>query len=139
MFEVTPHLQIPKSEFHWTFVRSGGPGGQNVNKVASRAVLRWDLAANTSLSEDIKTRLRMQQRRRMTSAGELILSSQRFRDQKRNIEDCLEKVRALVLQAATSPKVRKPTKRSRASHRARLEEKRRRTTVKKRRRPPVEE
>jgi ribosome-associated protein len=139
MFEVTSNLQIPESEFHWTFVRSSGPGGQNVNKVASRAVLRWDLATNTSLPEDMKTRLRMQQRRRMTTEGELILSSQRFRDQKRNIEDCLEKVRALVLQAATPPKARKRTKPSRASRRVRLEEKRRRSTVKKRRRPPGEE
>src|ERR1700680_1144228 len=91
MLEVNPHIRIPDGEFQWTFVRSGGPGGQNVNKVASRAVLRWNVAASLSLPDEVKARLRAQQRRRMTAGGELILSSQRFRDQGRNIQDCLEK------------------------------------------------
>src|SRR5437667_1855775 len=101
MFFITPLLQIPDDEFTWSFVRSGGPGGQNVNKVASKAVLRWDLAASPSLPDDVKSRLRSQQRRRITSEGELVLSSQRFRDQERNRQDCLDKLREMVLAAAT--------------------------------------
>src|SRR5829696_4099854 len=101
MLEVTNGIRIPLDEFEWSFARSGGPGGQNVNKVASKAVLRWDVAASPSLPDDVKARLRAQQRRRITTAGELVLTSQRFRDQERNRDDCLEKVRAMVLQAAT--------------------------------------
>src|SRR5881296_3941110 len=101
---------IPQWELQWTFVRSGGPGGQNVNKVASKAVLRWNVANSPSLPEEVKARLRAQQNRRITNEGELILTSQRFRDQERNRQDCLEKLRELVLRAAKPTKRRKPTK-----------------------------
>src|ERR1700726_2083264 len=100
MLEINSQIGIPESEFEWTFVRSGGPGGQNVNKVASRAVLRWNVGASPSLPEEVKARFRGQQRRRVTAGGELVLSSQRFRDQGRNVQDCLEKLRAMLLQAA---------------------------------------
>src|SRR5947208_8144437 len=104
--EVNERIHIPDSELHWTFVRSGGPGGQNVNKVASKAVLRWDLKANTSLPEEVKARLRRQQQRRLTTADELIFSSQRFRDQERNRQDNLDKLRQAVLEALAVPKAR---------------------------------
>src|ERR1700693_1948784 len=97
MLEITSQIRIPESEFQWTFVRSGGPGGQNVNKVASKAVLRWNLAASPSVPEQVKSRLRTLQRRRITTEGDLILNSQRFRDQGRNVEDCLEKLRDMVV------------------------------------------
>jgi ribosome-associated protein len=139
MLEITNHLRIADDELQWSFVRAGGPGGQNVNKVASKAVLRWDLTGNSSLPEDVKARLRVQQRRRITSAGELILNSQRFRDQERNRQDCLKKLRELVRQAATPPKTRKPTKPTRSAHRARLEDKRRRAQTKAARQRPREE
>ena len=139
MLRVNERITIPDGEFRWTFVRSGGPGGQNVNKVASKAVLRWDLAGSPSVPGEVKARLRALQRRRVSAEGELVLSSQRFRDQERNREDCLEKLRALILQAATLPKRRKPTRPTRGSREARLREKRRRSAAKKERRSPAED
>src|SRR5947209_10363583 len=85
MLEITPRIQIAEGELHWTFVRAGGPGGQNVNKVASKAVLRWDVGRSPSLPADVKARLLAQQHGRITVQGELLLSSQRFRDQGPNI------------------------------------------------------
>jgi ribosome-associated protein len=139
MLEINSRLHIPASEFQWTFVRASGPGGQNVNKVASKAVLRWNLAINSSLPEDLKARLRAQERRRITSAGDFLLSSQRFRDQERNRQDCLEKLRGMVLRAAKPPKRRKPTKPTRGSREARLQQKRRRAATKSARRRPIED
>jgi ribosome-associated protein len=139
MVYVNHRLQIPDDEFQFTFVRSGGPGGQNVNKVASKAVLRWNVTATASLPADVKARLLAQQRRRLTGTGEIVLSSQRYRDQARNIEDCLDKVRALVLQAATAPRSRKTTRPTRSSREARLQAKRRRASVKSRRRTPPDD
>lgn len=139
MLEITATIRIPDHELQWSFVRAAGPGGQNVNKVASKAVLRWDLAGSSSVPADVKGRLRAQHRRRLTSGGELLLSSQRFRDQEKNRRDCLEKLRAIVRQAATPPKARKLTRPTRGSHAARLREKRRRATIKVGRRRPAEE
>lgn len=139
MLEVNDRIRIPDEEFHWTFVRAGGPGGQNVNKVASKAVLRWDLAGSPSVPEDVKARLRTQQRRRVNAAGEFLLSSQRYRDQGHNVKDCRDKLRELLLQAAAAPRPRTPTRPTRSSRRARLETKRHRSAVKaNRRRPPAE-
>jgi ribosome-associated protein len=138
MLEINSQIHIPESEFTWSFVRSGGPGGQNVNKVASKAVLRWNLATSPRVPETVKARLRTMQRRRITAEGELVLNSQRYRDQGRNIEDCLAKLRAIILQAATVPKVRKATRPSRGSRERRLQEKRRRSQTKTRRRLPDE-
>jgi ribosome-associated protein len=139
MLHVNDHIRIPDDEFQWTFVRSGGPGGQNVNKVASKAVLRWNVATTPNLPADVKARLRSQQHRRINDAGELVLNSQRYRDQGRNVEDCLEKLRELVLQAVFVPKARKRTKPSRGAREARLREKRRRSATKSTRRRPAEE
>lgn len=139
MIEVTHRLRIPETELEWSFVRSGGPGGQNVNKVASRAVLRWDVAGSPSLPEAVKARLRALHPGRLTDDGVLLLSSQRFRDQERNKADCLDKLRALVLDAATPPRPRRPTRPTRGSKEARLRTKRRRAAVKTGRRRPAEE
>src|SRR5438067_3231837 len=130
MLEVHPHLRIPETEFVWSYVRSGGPGGQNVNKVASKAVLRWDLAASPSLPEDVKARLRAQQANRITAGGELVLTSQRYRDQERNRQDCLDKLREMIARAATRPKARRKTKPTRGSQEARLRAKKRRAATK---------
>ncbi len=132
-------FRIPDREFQWSFVRSGGPGGQNVNKVASKAVLRWNLTASPSLPEDVKTRFRAQQRNRITTDGDLIVNSQRYRDQERNKDDCLEKLGAMILQAFVRPKPRKASKPSRASRERRLQVKRRRSKIKKSRRVSPEE
>src|SRR5216683_6927912 len=139
MFEITPQLRIPNGELQWSFVRSGGPGGQNVNKVASKAVLRWNLAASASLPDHVKARFRAQQRNRITADGDLIVTSQRYRDQERNKEDCLEKLRHMILQATLIPKPRKPSKPGRAARERRLQVKRRRSDVKKSRRHSMED
>src|SRR5262245_58767093 len=110
MFTVSEQIQIPDEELHWSFVRSGGPGGQNVNKVASKAVLRWDLERSAGVPDAVKTRLRTLERRRITNDGELIVTSQRWRDQERNRQDCLEKLRELLLEASVLPRTRKATK-----------------------------
>src|SRR3954452_10407453 len=88
MLTVNDAITIPDTEFDWTYARSGGPGGQNVNKVSSKAVLRWDLWASPSVPPHVKDRLVALNRRRVTTEGELILTSQRYRDQDRNRQDC---------------------------------------------------
>ena len=132
--EITPPLHIPDEELSFTFARSGGPGGQNVNKVASKAILHWDLAANTSLPDNVKERLRSQQRGRITTEGVLVIHGQQFRDQAKNIEDCKERLREMVLKALHVPRPRKPTKPSRGARERRLEDKRRQSSRKAERR-----
>jgi len=139
MLEFNNHIRIPPTEFAWSFVRSGGPGGQNVNKVASKAVLRWYAAGSPSLPQDVKTRLLAQQHHRLTTLGELVLTSQRYRDQERNRQDCLDKLRKLLQQAASPPRPRKRTRPSRASKEARLRAKEFRSKRKGTRRPPAYE
>jgi ribosome-associated protein len=130
MLQVNEQIQIPEDEFTWSYVRSGGPGGQNVNKVASKAVLRWPVAVSPALPEDVRARFLAQQRSRITTEGELVLTSQRYRDQERNREDCLEKLQAMLLRAARPPQVRRPSKPSRGSKERRLAAKKRRATLK---------
>lgn len=134
--DITIHLHIPERELLWSYARSGGPGGQNVNKVASKAVLRWNLNANTTLPQEVKDRLRTQQPGRITTEGDLLITSERHRDQDRNRQDCLEKLRVMVLQAAARPRPRRATKPTRGSKMRRLETKRHRASVKQSRRQP---
>ena len=139
MFEVNERIAIPEEEFVWSFARSGGPGGQNVNKVASKAVLHWDLAGNATVPPEVKARLAALQRRRVTTEGVLVLTSQRYRDQERNRADCLEKLRELLVEAAFVPKARRATRPSRGSKERRLQAKQRRAATKAGRRGPVED
>jgi ribosome-associated protein len=136
MLVVNDAIQVPDEEFAWSFARSGGPGGQNVNKVASKAVLRWDLANSPSVPGPVKERFRALFRRRLTTEGEVVITGQRFRDQERNREDCLEKLAELLREAATVPEVRRPTKPTKGSRRRRVEAKRRKSATKAARRPP---
>jgi ribosome-associated protein len=100
-------------------------------------VLRWNVSASPSLPDDVRARLQARQRRKLTTEGDLILMSQRYRDQERNKQDCLDKLREYVLEAAVVPKVRKKVKPTRASKERRLDEKRRRATTKSARRKPT--
>jgi ribosome-associated protein len=139
MIEVSPHLRISEEELEWSYVRSGGPGGQNVNKVASKAVLRWNLNASPGVPDLVKMRFRTLQRRRITTEGDLVLTSQRYRDQDRNRQDCIEKLCEMLLAAATVPKARRATRPSRSSKRVRVADKRHRSAVKGSRRQPSDE
>lgn len=114
----------PRSEFYFTYTRSSGPGGQNVNKVNSKAVLHWNVALSPSLPEDVRARLLARYPNRITKEGELQITSDRFRDRGKNEADCLEKLREILASVKTPPKPRKKTKPTRASRRKRLESKR---------------
>ncbi len=123
LFTITPQLQIPRAELKFEFARSGGPGGQNVNKVNSKATLRWNLVENQTLPQSLLSRLRSLAGNRMTEEGELLIVGQRFRDQPKNIEDCLERLRELVIQASVVPRRRIKTKPTRGSVQRRLTDK----------------
>ena len=139
MLIVNSRIRIPESEFEWTFVRSSGPGGQNVNKVSSKAVLRWHATESAALPEEIRRRFLARFASRLTTGGELVISSQRYRDQPRNIADAREKLRAMLASVAVPPKKRKPTKPSRAAVARRLESKQARSRKKQLRRKPSDE
>ena len=134
MLVVNSRLKIPLREFKFTFARSSGPGGQNVNKVSTKALLRWAVVRSPSLPEPVRQRLLSRYRRRVTAEGDLLISSQRFRDAGRNVADCLEKLRAMLADVAVAAKPRKPTRPSRASVRRRLDQKRKHSQKKQRRR-----
>lgn len=134
MLVVNSKIKVPLDEFQWSFARSSGPGGQNVNKVSSKAVLRWPVEISPSLPEDVRQRFMARYRRRVTREGELVLTSQRYRDQGRNIEDCLEKLRLMIAEVATLPRARKRTRATRASKERRLENKQRHSVKKRLRR-----
>jgi ribosome-associated protein len=121
---VNSQIAIPRREIQFSFVRSSGPGGQNVNKVASKAVLRWQVATSPSIPDHLRARLVGQLGRRMNDRGELVLTSQRYRDQSKNIEDCLQKLRELVAAAVKMRKRRKKTALPRSAREARLKQKR---------------
>lgn len=123
MLIVNKRIAIPDEELAFTYVRSSGPGGQNVNKVNSKAVLRWNVAASSSVPADVRERFAGAQRRRITTGGEIVLSSDRYRDQARNAADCLDKLRAMLAEVATPPKKRRPTKPGKAARERRLKTK----------------
>lgn len=139
MLVVNANIEIPDEEFSFEFARSGGPGGQNVNKVASKSTLRWTPSTSPSLPEPVRIRLLALVGPRLTNEGELRITSQRTRDQGRNIEDCRERLRELILRAATPPKARRATRPTLASKTRRIEAKSRRSDVKRNRRPPGED
>ncbi len=136
MLRVNDRIEIPFTEFDFSFSRSGGPGGQNVNKVNSKVTLRWSVAKSPTLPADVRERFVQRYRRRITNDGEFVMHSERYRDQGRNVADCLEKLRELLLEVAVAPKRRRPTKPTRGSKERRLKEKRATSERKARRRKP---
>ena len=130
LLRITPAIAIDESEFVERFVLGSGPGGQNVNKVASAVELRFDAAYSPALSEDVRARLRALAGRRMTKDGVLVLQGNRFRDQQRNREDVRARLIDLIVRAAVAPVPRKRTRPSRAAKEKRLEEKKARGRLK---------
>lgn len=134
--EVSETIAIPLDEFRFETSRSGGPGGQNVNKVNSKVQLRWSPASSPSLPEPVRERLLEAVGGRLTRDGELLIASSRTRDQARNADDCLEKLRALIVAALRPPRARRATRPTLASKRRRAEAKQRRSDTKRGRRAP---
>jgi ribosome-associated protein len=134
MLRVAPNIEIPDDELQFTFVRSAGPGGQNVNKVNTKAVLRWAVTTSPSLSEAVRARFLAHYGSRLTNDGELIINSQQYRDQSRNRADCLERLRVMLATVAVAPKRRRKTRPSRSSVERRLEGKQKRSERKQQRR-----
>jgi len=123
-------LNIPEAALEFHFVRSSGPGGQNVNKVASAVQMRCDLKLWPTLPERVRIRLRTLAGRRLTDDDVIVISAQRFRTQEHNKRDALERLDEMVAQARIEPKIRRATKPSRASKERRLEGKQQRGKVK---------
>jgi len=134
MLVVNNQVQIPEAEFEITFARSGGPGGQNVNKVNSKAVLRWSVRNSAALPDAVRQRFLQRYAARLTNEGELLLTSQRYRDAPRNSQDCLDKLRAMLLAVANPPKRRRATRPTRGSVERRLKAKRKQSAAKQGRR-----
>jgi ribosome-associated protein len=135
VLKINEQLSIPLSDFSFSFSRSGGPGGQNVNKVNTKVTLKWPLE-RSCLALSIQERFRAKYHRRINQDGELVLTSQRFRDQGRNVADCLEKLREMIAGVAEPRKARKATRPTRASRQRRLDDKKRKSDRKRQRRKP---
>ena len=131
---ITPWLSIPYSEFELSYARSSGPGGQNVNKVNSKAVLRWNVLASPGLSLDTRARLMEKLATRLTSGGDIVIACDTQRDQIRNREECLERLKDLITQALHRPKARKKTKISKSRKTKNLDSKKKHSQKKQLRR-----
>ena len=130
MIQITHNIAIDEREIKEEFVRSSGPGGQNVNKVATAVKLRFDVLKSPSLPEDVRERLLRLAGKKITEKGVLVIDARRFRTQERNRQDALERLAGLIEKASMRPKSRKKTRPTGASKRRRLDEKHRRGETK---------
>jgi len=131
-----PRLAVPARELTITFARSSGAGGQNVNKVSSKAVLRWPVHASRAIPDDVRTRFAERFATRITTAGDLVLTCDRHRDQGRNVAECIARLNAMLDAVATPPRPRKKTRPRRAAVERRLANKRAQSERKAARRAP---
>lgn len=135
MIPVDGGISLDENELQWSFVRSSGPGGQNVNKVSTAVQLRFDAARSASLPEEVRVRLLRLAGRRVAGEGVVVIEARRHRSQEQNRRDALDRLVDLIRKASRQPKPRRKTKPTAASRRRRLERKRRRGEVKRRRGP----
>jgi ribosome-associated protein len=134
MIRVTRNISIEESEIEEKFVRASGPGGQNVNRVATAVQLRFDVAHSPSLAEDVKKRLMRLSGRRLTREGVLVIDARRHRTQEQNRRDAMERLLVLIEKASERSRVRRPTRPTRASKVRRVESKKQRSRIKRLRR-----
>lgn len=130
MISLGPGIEVGPGELEIRYVRSSGPGGQNVNKTSTKAVVRWNVRSAAGLRDDVKGRFLARFASRLTSGGDLIVTSDRFRDQPRNLQDCLDRIAAMLGEVATPPRRRKPTRPGRAARERRIQSKKNRGAVK---------
>ena len=140
MLRITNHISIDEREIEEDFVRSSGPGGQNVNKLNTAVQLRFDVRHSPSLPHEVRVRLERLAGQRLTKDGVLVLIAQRHRTQERNRQDALDRLVELIQHAAVAPVPRRPTKPTKASRKRRLDTKKRRGTIKglRQAKPPVD-
>jgi ribosome-associated protein len=134
MIEITPEIQIDENEIHFDFVRSSGPGGQHVNKVATAAQLRWDARRLRMISVAIFTRLKKVAGKRLSAEGVLVIHASRFRSQERNRQDAMDRFVKLIRKAVEKPKPRRKTRPTKASKERVLAAKKYRSRIKETRR-----
>ncbi|MDY6838749.1 MAG: alternative ribosome rescue aminoacyl-tRNA hydrolase ArfB [Thermodesulfobacteriota bacterium] len=134
MIKITSTISLAEKEVQEVFIRGSGPGGQNVNKVATAVQLRFDVGKSPSLPDDVRKRLIRLAGRRMTEGGVLIIEARRFRRQEQNRQDAMDRLVRLIRRAAERPKARRKTRPTLESKRRRLEAKRRRAETKRMRR-----
>jgi ribosome-associated protein len=134
MIEISPSLCIQESEIQLEFIRASGPGGQNVNKVATATQLRFDVQNSPSLSEEVKQRLTRLAGKRVTEGGVLVIEAKRYRSQEQNREDAIQRLVHLIQKACQKPKPRRKTAPNQAAREARLREKKQRGEIKRARR-----
>lgn len=134
MLYINENISLDERELQLEFIRASGPGGQNINKVATAVQLRFDVEHTQALPPDVQARLIHLAGKRMTTEGVLIITARRFRTQENNRQDAIERLVALIQRATIPPKVRRPTRPSQASKQRRLDIKRRRSEAKKKRR-----
>jgi ribosome-associated protein len=131
---INARVVIPAGELEWKAVRASGPGGQNVNKVASKVELRFDLANTTAIDPESKQRLHMLAAGRIDAEGKIVIVSQRGRSQEQNLRDARERLREMIARSLEKPRLRKPTRPTAGSKRRRVESKRRHSDKKRARR-----